>query len=538
MSLSHYKPSRFVWLCVVVLPLLLPSALPQSLNCEPTVFAQNTSSYLSNFNAATSIADDLAVVGYGWTSADLPSDEPTPGVVVLYEYASNTSSWSETQRFQGSQSSNQEAFGFAVAITDRIFDGVAFIGIPTDQRVLVIAKNPTSGMWEEIQNLTTSSASVKKTVKRSDIFIDDIEGFGSSLAVGVASPKAGSKLQVLVVGAPNSFNNLGASFVFVNSSDSWPPNFVLAQTLVAPSVSSPQGASTYCSMFGASVAVANSGTNIVVGAPSSDRAEASGCAFIFSRYVAPPPNSTKPPSNTWQLMYSLPSFVGLYGTPGDLFGASVGTWGSTYEDAMSIYNEQGAIVGIPGRNAAYIFNINSYQPFYNITYNQTLFDPRLSQPTNTRRINKGVVDTQPSVPFGYGWSVASNNNYPGGCILPVVGSPILRDATVEDKQMMKMVDDELAITTVPPPPTGAVYSYMYEGQYGNPWLLDTNITAPISFAQAESFGQSISVSSGTVLIGGVGAVAFWCSGVICSQVLQQKMKILHNKKRWERSLQR
>jgi len=327
----------------LLLLLLLPSlALGQSLYCEPTIFAQGTSSYLSNFNAATSIANDLAIAGYGSTSVEIPSGEFTPGVAVIYEYNSSTTAWGETQRFQGSASVTDEAFGYSVAITDRIFDGVAFIGIPTEQRVLVIAKNPSSGVWEGIQNLTISA-----DIDPINIDEDDIQGFGSSLAIGVASAKAGSKLQVLVVGAPNSFDNLGAAFLFVNATNSWPPTFILAQTLVvSPSSSSsssvliskqqipkrsfkayPPPPPTNCSMFGASVAVANSGTNVVIGAPSSDRPDASGCAFIFGRFVAPPPNSTTPPSDLWELLYSLPASVGMEGTPGDLFGASVGTWG-------------------------------------------------------------------------------------------------------------------------------------------------------------------------------------------------------------------
>jgi len=146
---------------------------------------------------------------------------------------------------------------------------------------------------------------------------------------------------------------------------------------------------------------------------------------------------------------------------------------------MSIYNEQGAIVGVPGRSQAYIFN----SPFGNITYNQTLLDPRDSQ-QQQRGVapTKGdIIDSSPPPPSGYGWSVASNNNYPGGCILPIVGSPVLKSSlsTQERRPSMTLTSDDGGdVRSNISPSTGAVYAYMYQQQYGNPWLLDKNITAP------------------------------------------------------------
>jgi len=275
------------------------------------------------------------------------------------------------------------------------------------------------------------------------------------LFLGVGGFRIQKSQRILVVGAPLSYGEDGAAFVYKYSleEDEW--NFL--QQFKSPRPNS---------NFGQSVGVPHSSTLVVIGAPALSSGE-EGSAYIYATY---------PDHWQFELVWQ---FQGTQ--PGDLFGYSVAGWGSLTEANTTKYQEVAAVIGAPGVGQVHIYDAhNNYSspssnekipPDWIVVYNQTLTSPSPQLTT-------------------FGISVACEHQFSGGHVMPAVGSPSLKS----------------------PKKSGEAYSLRFSSHYGSPYVISNTTVSPDGFPDPWTLGWSIAVQNGTALVGGFGAALIWCTG--------------------------
>jgi hypothetical protein len=218
-----------------------------------------------------------------------------------YVFTKTSSGWKQTAELKGSDTLENDLFGWSVTVFDRtIVVGATGHGNYAG-RAYVFTN--TAGVWKETAEL-----------KGSDTIDNDV--FGCSVAISGTTA---------VVGAEGYANDAGAAYVFTETGNSWKQVAELKgfDTVVGDN-------------FGSSVAV--SGSTAVVGA--FDHAKKAGRAYVFT--------------NTAGVWKETAELKGSDTTAGDFFGYSVAISGTTaIVGAENIANKAGAAYVLTKTRAAW-----------------------------------------------------------------------------------------------------------------------------------------------------------------------------------------
>ena len=259
---------------------------------------------------SSKIAVSIAQPGVYWGQSVAMSDSGTE-ILVGAQYAYNDAgaaylykktaggTWHLTATWHPSSGSNSAFFGITVALSGLGTTALVTGANIASQKDVVNVYQASAGSWKRTSELTRPVA----------------DEFGTSLALSADGSTA-------VIGAWGTNNSEGAAYVFDHTNDSWS----LGGTLSAP-----DGAAG--DQFGTSVALSQSGTAALVGAPAG--AGTDGAAYVFTG-----------PAGSWSEQAEL---TASGGQAGDEFGNAVALSSSGSTAAIGTPNADGS------RGAAYVF---------------------------------------------------------------------------------------------------------------------------------------------------------------------------------------
>ena len=304
----------------------------------PPAFAQQ--GYLKASNAAASQAYGTAIAFAADTVAIGASTEGGSGAVYVYTRAIN-GLWSQQAKLKGSNTASGDQFGFSVALSadgntlavgaygEDSVDGTQQTDNSASAAGAVYIFNRSGGTWTQ-----------QAYIKASNIGSGDQFGFsaalaadGNTLAVG-ANGEASSTNVIEGNQSDDSASDAGAVYVFTRSSGIWSQQAYIK----ASNTDAGDG-------FGASVALAEDGNTLAVGANNEDSnatgidgdqndnsALFAGAAYVFIRS-----------GGIWsQQAYVKASDAGA----GDVFGSSIALSGDTL--AVGAYLEDSSSTAING----------------------------------------------------------------------------------------------------------------------------------------------------------------------------------------------
>ena len=335
--------------------------------------------------------------------------------------------------------------------------------------VLLVAVVPASSAS------AAASATVRNTVRGTLLASltdpaatsDDNFGFRSAVAANT-----------VVVGAPGTSSAEGAAYIYEKGASGWP---------TTPTVTLTDPAATSDDDFGFSVAVAVTGTTVIVGAPGTTDV---GTAYIYVKGASGWPST---PTAT---------LTDPAATSGDDFGFSV---------AVSRLSAMTAVIGAPGTStnagAAYIYvNGASGWP---TTPTATLSDPAAtSQDIFGFSVAISGKNAVVGAPFNFSTAEGTTYIYVNGAS----GWPTTPTATLSDPAAT--ADDHFGYsvgvgngTVVVGDPgtssnTGTAYFYVKSASAW-PTTPTTTLSDPEATA-GDVFGYSVSVSEGTAIVGDPG----------------------------------
>lgn len=285
----------------------------------------------SSFASALAASKDLLVVG---SKGATVNNVELVGSVFVYEKESTFGPWTLVQQLfdttammdtdQGLQ------FGSAVALSNDGDDNLMVVGAPggdvnatNSGSAYTFVRSETNGDWQLWHRLTAPDGAAN-------------DAFGTAVAV---------EDEVLLVGAPM------ANKVYIFELDSVTQLWAVIGTLQPPA-----SASTAAEGFGSSMALKDG--LLVVGAPATTQASATGAVFVYRRR----PNNNFAPKDTLKASD---------GVAGDGFAVSVATDG------------ENILVGAPTASAAYVFEEGTVNKWTEIS--------KLEPPNSTNEASFGTA---------------------------------------------------------------------------------------------------------------------------------------------------